>query len=139
MSATVALALSLMQNPLGQAEFPGISMNGGTLFGLPVIVSEYVPVVTASTDPVDDGAYVVLVNASDIYFADDGDVAVDLSREASLEMADNPAHNSGTPTPAQLVSMFQTNSVAFRAERTLNWMARRANAVQVLSAVKWGQ
>lgn len=139
MSATVALALSLMQNPLGQAEFPGISMNGGTLFGLPVIVSEYVPVVTGSTDPADDGAYVVLVNASDIYFADDGDVAVDLSREASLEMADNPAHNSGTPTPAQLVSMFQTNSVAFRAERTLNWMARRANAVQVLSAVKWGQ
>src|SRR5690606_23968742 len=39
MPATTALALSLLQNPLGQAEFPGISMTGGTLFGLPVIVS----------------------------------------------------------------------------------------------------
>src|SRR5690606_5936351 len=31
MPATTALALSLMQNPLGQAEFPGITMRGGTL------------------------------------------------------------------------------------------------------------
>src|SRR5699024_10126685 len=43
MPATLALALSLMQNPLGQSEFGGITMNGGTLFGLPVIVSQYVP------------------------------------------------------------------------------------------------
>lgn len=127
MPATTALALSLMQNPLGQAEFPGISMNGGTLFGLPVIVSQYVP----------DGT-VVLVNASDIYFADEGGVAVDMSREASLEMADNPSHDSDTPAPAELVSLFQTNSVAFRAERTLNWAPRRDEAVAVLSDVAWG-
>src|SRR5690606_15922773 len=127
MPATTALALSLMQNPLGQAEFPGISMNGGTLFGLPVIVSQHVPAGT-----------VVLVNASDIYFADDGGVAVDMSREASLETADNPSHDSDTPTPAELASMFQTNSVAFRAERTLNWLPRRDEAVAVLSDVAWG-
>lgn len=127
MPATTALSLSLMQNPLGQAEFPGISMNGGTLFGLPVVVSQYVPAGT-----------VVLVNASDIYFADEGGVAVDMSREASLEMADNPSHDSDTPTAAELVSMFQTNSVAFRAERTLNWARRREEAVAVLSGVDWG-
>src|SRR5690625_5756789 len=72
MPTTTALALSLMQNPLGQSEFPGITMNGVTLFGLPVIVSQYVPAGT-----------VVLVNSSDIYFADEGGVAVDMSREAS--------------------------------------------------------
>lgn len=139
MKATTALALSLMQNPLGQSEFPGIGMNGGTLFGLPVIVSEFVPTVTGSADPTDDGAYVMLVNAQDIYFADNGDIAVDFSREASLEMADNPTHNSDVPTGSNaLVSMWQTNSVAFRAERSLNWMARRSNAVQMLSAVNWG-
>jgi len=81
---------------------------------------------------------VVLVNASDIYFADEGGVAVDMSREASLEMADNPSHDSDTPAPAELVSMFQTNSVAFRAERTLNWAPRRDEAVAVLDGVAWG-
>src|SRR5690625_2473792 len=128
MPATTALALSLMQNPLGQAEFPGITMNGGTLFGLPVVVSQYVP----------DGT-VVLDNASDIYFADEGGVAVDMSREASLEMADNPSHDSDTPAPAELVSLWQTNSVGFRAERTLNWAPRRDEAVAVLDGVNWGQ
>ncbi len=132
MPATVALALSMMRNPLGQAEFPGITMAGGTFEGLPVIVSEYVP--TDST-----GAIVVLLNASDIYFADEGDITIDVSREASLQMDTEPSHDSVTPTAAQLVSLWQTNSVGFRAERTLNWAKRRTSAVQVLDQVNWGQ
>jgi HK97 family phage prohead protease len=131
MPATVALALSLMVNTLGQPEFPGIGMMGGTFMGLPVITSEYVPTPSA-------GAYVLLVNAQDIYLADDGGFMIDVSREASLEMSDDPSHDSTTPTAAQLVSMFQTNSVAFKAERILNWMRRRTSAVAVLSAVNWG-
>lgn len=127
MEATTALALSLMTNPLGQAEFPGITMNGGALSGLPVIISEYVP-----------NGIVALVNASDIYLADDGDVAVDMSTEASLQMDDAPTHNSTTPTAAQLVSLWQTNSVGFRAERTVNWARRRASAVAYLTGVSWG-
>ena len=50
------------------------------------------------------GDIVVLVNASDIYLADEGEISVDASREASLEMSDAPAHTSGVPTPATLVS-----------------------------------
>ncbi len=126
MSSTTALALSLLVNTLGQREFPNIGMTGGTFEGLPVIVSDYI------------GDIVVLANASDIYLADDGGVAVDMSREASLEMADNPAHDSTTPTGASLVSMFQTNSVAFRAERTINWARRRASGVAYLTGVNWG-
>ncbi len=62
-----------------------------------------------------------------------------MSREASLEMADNPAHNSDTPTGAtSLVSMFQTNSVAFRVERFINWARRRASAVAILTGATWG-
>lgn len=127
MSAVNALALSMMYNPLGGREFDGLSMYGGTLFGLPVIVSEHI----ASTD-------IWLVNAQDIYLGDDGGFRVDYSREASLEMADNPAHDSDTPTPAELVSMFQTNSVAFRAERTISWKKRRADAVQRIHTADWG-
>ncbi|WP_234838106.1 phage major capsid protein [Sinorhizobium medicae] len=127
MSATTALALSMMRTALDQPEFSGITMNGGTFFGLPVIVSEYI------------GDYVVLANATDIWFADDGGVAVDMSTEASLQMMDNPTVNSVTPTATDLVSMFQTNSVAFRAERTINWARRRDTGVALISGVAWGQ
>jgi len=129
MAATTALALSLMQNPLGQAEFPGIGMNGGMLFGMPVIVSEYVP-----SDS--NGSYVMLVNASDIYYADMGGVAIDISREASLQMDDTPTDPVTASTV--LVSLWQHNLVGFRAERTLNWALRRTSAVSVLSGVNWG-
>jgi len=131
MPSTVALSLSLMVNPLGQGEFPGINMNGGTLFGLPVIVSEYVP-----SDS--DGAIVALVNASDIYVGDEGGFQVDMSREASLQMDNAPTQNSVTPTGTTLVSLWQTNSVGFRAEREINWARRRNTSVQYLTGVEWG-
>ena len=127
MSATNALALSLMLNPLGQREFPGISMAGGIFEGLPAIVSEYA------------GDTVALVNASDIYFGDEGGVQVDMSREASLEMLDGGFTQDGLAgTGASLVSLFQNNLVALRAERHLSWKRRRASAVAYLTGVAWG-
>lgn len=131
MSATTALSLSLMLNPLGQPEFPGVNMNGGTLNGVPVIVSEYVAGDSS-------GGMVILVNASDVFLADDGQVAIDASREASLQMLDNPTNNSATATATSVVSMFQTNSVALRAERYINWAKRRPQAVAYLTGVNWG-
>lgn len=128
MRTDTALMLSMMQNPLGQSEFPGIGMQGGTFMGLPALVSDYVPAGT-----------VILVNASDVYFADEGGFDLAMSREASLQMDNAPTHNSVTPTgAANMVSMFQTNSVAFRAERHLNWAKRRPGAVQMLTGVQWG-
>ncbi|HFK2233671.1 TPA: phage major capsid protein [Pseudomonas aeruginosa] len=129
MPATTALALSLMQNPLGQAEFPGISMTGGDLFGLPVIVSEYIPTTSA-------GAVVALVNASDIYLGDEGGVDLSMSTEASLQM-DNAPDNPTTASTV-LVSLWQRNLVGFRAERAINWARRRASAVAYLTGVNWG-
>lgn len=131
MDSTTALALSLMQNPLGQAEYPGITMNGGTFMGVPVVVSDYLPVSSA-------GGIVVLVNASDIWLADDGQVTIDVSREASLQMLDSPTNNSATGTATSMVSMFQTNSTAFLAERYINWARRRASGVAYLTGVSWG-
>lgn len=130
MPATTALALSLMQNPLGQAEFPGISMTGGTLFGLPVIVSEYVPKDSS-------GAVVALVNASDIYLGDDGGIEISMSTEASLQMDDSP--DNPTTASTVLVSLWQRNLVGFRAERTINWARRRSSAVAYLEGVNWGE
>lgn len=120
--------LGRMQNALGQQQFPGISMRGGTLLGTPVIVSNYVP-----------EGIVALVNAGDIYLSDDGQVSVDASREASVLMDTAPSTlmDSVTPNPAELVSMYQTNSVAVRAERYVNWARRRDAGVAYLTGVEW--
>lgn len=129
MSATTALALSLMVNPLGQPEFPGISMTGGTLSGLPVVVSEYVPTDTS-------GSIVALVNAMDIYLGDEGGIDLSMSTEASLQM-DNAPDNPTTASTV-MVSLWQRNLVGFRAERAINWARRRASAVAYLTGVLWG-
>lgn len=127
MSASTAMALSLMTNSLGQAEFPGISMAGGTIMGLPVVVSQNV------------GAKVILLNASDILMADDGGVTIAVSGEATVEMSTTPITGEGSPpTNAVLHSMFQRNEIAIRAERFISWKRARTSAVQWLNNVAYG-
>lgn len=143
MDATTALRLSMMTTDLGQAhDFArGLSMSGGTFAGIPVIVSEYVGEFAGSPG----AANVWLVAADQIFVGDEGGFQVDMSREASLLMDNAPAMSSGgqpaspdTPLGASLVSMYQTNSVALRAERVISWVKARATAVQGISNVQWG-
>ncbi len=126
MTNTRALALSLMRNALGQKEFPDMSMNGGLLEGIPVIASQY----ALNGSPEAD--MVVLVNAPDIFLSDDGQVTVDMSREASLQMDDAPSSGAFT-------SMFQSNLIALRAERYINWARRREAAVAYIIGCTWGE
>jgi HK97 family phage major capsid protein len=132
MPMALALSLSVQVNSLGQPEFPGLTMRGGTLLGIPVITSQY------AANRSGAGNLVIAVNASDVFLADDGQVTVDVSREASLQMLDNPTNSSATGTATSLVSMFQTNSMAIRAERYINWAKRRASAVVYMDDVNWG-
>ena len=129
MPTVQALGISLLTNALGQPEFPGVTMNGGTLFGMPVIVSDYVPHTTS-------GGYIVLANASDIYFADEGGFTVDMSSEASVEMESEP--DDPVTASTVMVSLWQHNLIGFRAERTLNWAKRRTSAVAMISGANYG-
>jgi len=130
MPNTAALSLSLMRNALGNPEFPSIGLKGGTLEGLPVVVSQYAHTAAA-------GDMVIALNAAYIGLADDGAVSVEASREASLEMDSAPVGSSAAPTPATLVSMWQTNSIALKAERFINWAKLRAGAVVYMDHVAW--
>jgi HK97 family phage major capsid protein len=130
MPERVAIALSLMQNPLGQTAFPGITFEGGTFFGLPVYVTSY-----ADTDS--SGSVVALVKGDEIFLGDEGGVDVSISDQASLVMDDAPSMSSiPSVTAASTVSMWQTNSVAFRVERFINWDKRRNTSV-VYGRVNW--
>jgi HK97 family phage major capsid protein/HK97 family phage prohead protease len=137
---TTALALSLMRNALGQPEFTNITMMGGTLEGFPFIVSNHAALTSLGSP---GGNMLIMVNADDIFLSDDGGVSIDASREASLEMADTPTNASTStasppdPTPTSVVSMYQTNSIALRAERFINWQRRRDAAVAWLEGVAY--
>ncbi len=131
-----ALALSLMINTFGQKVFPNVSMNGGTFEGgVQVIVSD--SVVHASA-----GGTAILVNAPEILIADEGGFDIAMSRDASLLMTDTNPQTDMSSVPvngsAAMVSMFQTNSVAFRAERAIGWLRARTTAVAYVTAVNWG-
>lgn len=129
MPETVAIDLSSAVNSFGAPAFPGVTPTGGTFMGLPVFTSQYLP-----TDS--SGSVVMLVKGDEIFLGDEGGVQVSMSDQASLVMDDAPSMNSTTPTAAQVVSMFQTNSVAFLVERFVNWQKRRTQAV-VWASVNW--
>ena len=133
METTQALAISLMQNALGQPEFPSISMAGGTFFGLPVIPSMSANIPGSP----DSGKMVILANSSDILLADDGQLVVDASREASIQMLDNPTNDAAAGTPTTMVSMFQTGAVAIKAVRFINWKKRRSTAVAYIKEANY--
>ena len=128
MSEQNAMALAMMRNELGQMVFPNMSMRGGVLLDLPVITSRHA------------GSVVALINAEDIHYGDDGDIMVDLSREASLEMKSATLSQDPTApgTGASLVSLWQNNLVGLRAEKTVNWRRRRSVSAAYLTSVTWG-
>jgi HK97 family phage major capsid protein len=80
--------------------FPEVGIDGGTLLGRPLLVS----------DACDSGK-MYCIDASRIA-ANADEIAMRTSTSASIEMSDAPTNNSATPTAASLVSMFATNSVA---------------------------
>ena len=128
MDNVTAMRISLMRNPLGQDEFPGITPTGGTFMGYPVITSNGVP--ADST-----GGLMIFGNAQDILYAEDT-LTLDVSREASLQMDSAP--DDPTTATTVMVSLWQRNLVGLRAERFINWQKRRANAVGYIENTQYG-
>jgi len=85
-----------------------------------------------------DSEIMLLVDASQCS-GDSGDLALDISNEATLKMADDvdtvgsPAAPAvGSANPYTLVSMFQTDSTAIRAERWFAFAKMRTAAVAAI-------
>jgi HK97 family phage major capsid protein/HK97 family phage prohead protease len=124
MSPTSAMKLSMVRTSQDVFAFPDVSITGGTLLGLPVVVSDSVP------GTVSGGRIIVLLDQREIWVADEGGVRVDVSREASLQMSSTPS--SGAQS---LVSLWQNNDIGIRAERMVNGQKRRASAVTYIDGV----
>lgn len=131
MTPTMALNLGLMHNSLGNREFPDISMNGGFIEGFPVVTSTNIAATGSSPT---DGTNIVAINARDVYLAEEG-VEIDVSREASLQMNDSP--DSPETASTVLVSLWQRNMVALKAERYITWQKKHTTAVGYISYAKY--
>lgn len=129
MNPSLAMAISMMVNALGQTEFPDIMESGGTLFKRPVFTG----------DNVAGGDWIVM-KPDDIWKIGDGGVDVSMSDTATIEQDSAPQGESDSPTAASatLMSMWQTESVAFKVVRRINYAKRRTGAVTVLSNAEYG-
>lgn len=131
MTPQQALKIGLMRNSLGGREFPDITMAGGFLEGFPVITTTNIAATGGSPT---DGYPIVAVNAPNIAMAEGG-IEVDISREASLQMNDSP--DSPETASTVLVSLWQRNLVAIKAERFITWKKKRDTSVQFISHAKY--
>ncbi len=125
---SLAKSIGLMQNVMGNFAFPGVTANGGTLLGDRLRAGGNV-----------GAGDLILLKPSDIYKIGDRGVEVSLSTEAAIQMDDTPNGASDTATAhTGVVSMFQTESVAIKVVRPLNYAKRRASAVAFIGDADYG-
>jgi len=113
-----AMKIGMLRTSNGDYAYPGVGVNGGTLFGIPLITSNGIP------HSVSAGSIVALFSQPDIFLADEGGLEVDASDQASIEMNDAP-----TGGATSLTSLWQNNLIGIRCERVINWQRRRTAAV----------
>ena len=125
MRPSTALALAMKRTAADQLAFPEVTVSGGSLFGVNVVVSGNVP------GSVSGGSLIVLVDAAEIVSVE-GPILVDSSQEATLQMRSDPLTGA-----QQMVSLFASNLVGLRVVRYANWRARRPGAVAFIDAVNY--
>lgn len=126
---SLAKAVQLMTNAMGQTEFPGLNAGGGTLLGDAVVTGDNV-----------GAGQLILLKPSDIYRIGDSGVQVSVSREAMIEQDTAPTGATDTPVAASLnmTSMFQSESTAIKVVRSINFAKRRASAVAFVTGADYG-
>ncbi|MBI4290583.1 MAG: phage major capsid protein [Betaproteobacteria bacterium] len=114
MTQETATFLSLLRGTGGAPAYPSITPQGGTLLGLPVLISSACQQVGSPPTRI-----VGLLSPSEIFWADESKVVLFTSNQAALKMDD-----AATATAGNTVSMWQTNATATRAVLESAWHAR---------------
>src|SRR6185503_19065174 len=124
----VCVQLTLKRCTDGSVAFPGVTVAGGELAGVPLLACASVP--SDST-----GDSIVFVDAAEVIIADDDVTEVDASGYATLQADSTPVDGAG----AVLRSMYQENCVALRALRHVNWLARRPQVAAWISGINYSR
>jgi hypothetical protein len=96
--------------------FPDVSLAGGTLLGVPTIVALDAP-----------DSLVVAIDAAAVVVADNG-IELDPSAAAAVQMDTAPSAGA-----TNVVSLWQSDSIAVRVTRWISWVLGREDGVVVLS------
>ena len=98
---------------------------GGEILGLPAMVSSTIPAGTLR-----------LINAAGLA-GNAEPIRLDASDQATIEMETNPEMDATDGTAAELVSMWQDNSVCLRALVDFAVIRTRSNAVREIESITW--
>lgn len=123
MSESQAFALGLGLNAVGAPLFPGLTVTGGSILGVPVVASQAV------------GNQIVIAHAPSILIADENGIEIDISREASVYLDSAPT--DPPDATAVLTSLWQANLVGLRVERYITWGKARSTAVDRITSVAY--
>jgi hypothetical protein len=132
MKEELAEALSMMVTSLGLPQFPSMqdwASGNARLMGRPVFTTQAAD--TSGSPDFDN--LLILLQPGEVFLADDGGASVEASDQVSIQMDDAPTNKStATATGTSLVSMFQTESIAIKAIRHVNWTKARSQACQYI-------
>jgi HK97 family phage major capsid protein len=126
MSPALAITLSLIRLTQDAFAFPGLGVNGGVFYGLPAITSNNV---APSGSPGDQ--HLILVDQNEVLLADDGQMMIDVSTEASVQMDNAPSAGAQS-----LVSLWQNGLLGVKVDRWIYWSKRRSQAVQFIDGAQ---
>jgi len=115
-----ATEIALARDAGGSFIFPDCGPRGGSLLGIPLL--------TSRSSPRDgSGGQIALIDGGGIAAQVEA-IEVERSTAATVEAANDPTGATDTPAAATktLVSLFQTDSVAFKAVVYGNWERQRA-------------
>jgi hypothetical protein len=125
-----AAFLARLRNANGDYAYPDVTVLGGMLMGLPVVVSGSMPHVGSPST-----TSIILLDAARIWIAQDDAMELSTSKAASVQFLDNPTNDIVSPTATTMVSAFQTNTVILRGTITANWKISDPGFCAVLNNV----
>jgi hypothetical protein len=86
-------------------------------------VSKYVG---AGSSPTSDD--IILIDGEQVLLGA-ADFVIESGASATLKMLTNPTKSSATANATSMVSMIQSDSIALRVDRYVNWVVARSDAV----------
>jgi HK97 family phage major capsid protein len=126
-----ATALALARDGSGAA-FPTMTPTGGTVCGIPCLVTDQMP--ASGNSPGQSRA--ILVDASGLIAGSDDDITVDIARHTSLQFDSSP--DSPETASTNLISLWQHGRIALKAERHFGYDIARSTAVAAMHSINWG-
>lgn len=128
-----ATRLARMRGSSGAPAYPGVTVRGGMLMGLPVLVTGNIP---RSGSPSPGATNVHLIDPSRIWYVDSGAGSVETSDVADVHMDSAPTGDASSGTASSIINLFQTDSIGLKLTRWLNWapVAGTSHATSLVGA-----